>query len=1540
MQKKILGLDLGTNSIGWALVEQDFETKQGKIIDAGSRIIPMSQDLLGKFDSGQSISQTAERTGFRGTRRLRERQLLRRERLHRVLNILDFLPKHYADQIDFEKRYGQFIPEKEPKLPWIPKTETAQTEFIFKKSFDEMLQDFSKSQPQFLENEKKIPYDWTIYYLRKKALSEKIEKDELSWLLLNFNQKRGYYQLRGEEDEETPNKLVEFYSLKVIDVKDSGDKKGKDEIWYNVLLENGWIYRRTSRTELDWVGKTKDFIVTTDLNEDGTVKVDKEGKEKRSFRAPAENDWTLIKKKTEADIDKSQKSVGTYIYETLLQKPSQKINGKLVRVIERKFYKAELEAILKKQQEFHDELKDENLYKECLEELYENNDAHRTSIGKKDFAHLFLNDIIFYQRPLKSKKSLISNCKFESRTFIKDGVKHTEPLKCIAKSHPLFQELRLWQFIQNLKLFRKEAIGDVEITGEYLHSEEDYVKLYEWLNDRKEIEQKSLLKQYFKLKKNDDFRWNYVEDKTYPCNETRALINIRLNKVENVPDDFLSKENEEALWHILYSVEDKDDIKKALKTFANKHNLGEDFVENFQKFPSFKKEYGSYSSKAIKKFLPLMRLGKYWNDEEIIRNIDIYQKNISQLTETLNKKDEKIIVADKEKGKTINSKFLNKLEMLADDISAYKGLEHFLVSYIVYGRHSEDGEALKWNRPTDIEHYLKDIFKQHSLRNPIVEQVITETLRVVKDIWQYHGKEGEKLFDEIHIELGREMKNDKSERERMTKQISENENTNLRIKALLAELLNDNAYENVRPYSPMQQEILKIYEEGALNAANEIPEEILKISKQAQPTQSELTRYKLWLQQGYRSPYTGSIIPLNKLFTRAYDIEHIIPQSRFFDDSFSNKVICETEINTDKDNNTAFEYIKNNRGKKIELSNGKIATLFTIEAYEDFVKANYSKSRGKMKKLLMEEIPEAFIQRQMNDSRYISKVVKNLMSNIVREADEQEVISKNVIASNGSITSILKQDWGLNNVWNEIITPRFERLNELTNSNNFGEWTNKDGKKVFQTQVPLELQKGFSKKRVDHRHHALDAIIIACATRSHINYLNNDNANGKDKNKPLRFDLRNKLRRLEEVQVERFENGQKIKKTIKVGKEFLKPWATFTQDSKETLHNIIVSFKQNLRVINKTVNHYQLLKKDNEGKPDKQSIRQTKGENWAIRKPMHKDTVSGLVQLKFKKTVSLSTALDNWEMIVDKDFKIEVNRLMTLKYDKKKIIQYFKEKENKWQDEDISRVEVFYWDIDEYGNGKNVASRVKIDENFTSDKIESITDTGIQKIMQNHLKKYNEDKNGKIIEHPELAFSPDGIDEMNKNIKELNDGKHHHSIYKARTFEPKGNKFNVGQTGNKKDKFVEAAKGTNLFFAIYQDEKGKRNYDTVPLNIIIERQKQGLSPVAELNESGHKLLFYLSPNDLVYVPFELENENIEPYNHKKKQIQQIYKVVSFTGNQCFFVRNDIATTIVNKFEFSPLNKMEKTIDSVMIKEICSKLEVDRLGKIREKIKYN
>ena len=1448
--KTILGLDLGTNSIGWALIKQKFEEKQGEILGMGSRIIPMEAGDIGKFSEGATVSKTAERTKYRGVRRLRERFLLRRERLHRVLNILNFLPSYYVSQIDFEKRFGKFKSNTEPKLVYDNK------DFIFKNSFKEMLNDFQINQPELLKNEKGedklIPYDWTIYYLRKKALSQKIEKEELAWILLNFNQKRGYYQLRGEEEEENPNKLIEFHSLKIVEVVADEPQKGKSDIWYSLILENGWIYRRSSKTPLfDWKDKIRDFIVTTDLNDDGSYKTDKDGKEKRSFRAPAENDWTLVKKKTEQEIDQSHKTVGEYIYETLLKNPKQKIKGKLVRTIERKFYKDELKQILEKQKEFHQELKNDDLYNDCIRELYRNNESHQLILSKKEFVHLFMEDIIFYQRPLRSQKSSISNCTLEFRKYKdENGVEHTQYLKAIPKSNPYYQEFRIWQWMYNLNIYRKD--DDVNVTKEFLNSTEDFENLFEFLNNRKEIEQKPLIKFLLEQKEihkkllnseAEKYRWNYVEDKKYPCNETKTMISSRLDKVENISDEFFTREVEQKIWHIIYSVNDKVEYEKALKSFANKNNLDENsFIEAFKKFPPFKSEYGSFSEKAIKKLLPLMRIGKFWNYEDI----NVNSKNTIQKIIT-GEYDENI--KDKVREKAINLTTENH----------FQGLQLWLAQYIVYGRHSEASIVGKWNSADDLEAFLKE-FKQHSLRNPIVEQVITETLRVVKDIWIKYGNGAKDFFDEIHIELGREMKLPADDRNKLTRQISENENTNLRIKALLAEMLNDSSVENVRPYSPMQQEILKIYEDGILNSDIEIDDEILKISKTAQPSTSDLKRYKLWLEQRYKSPYTGQIIPLNKLFTSEYEIEHIIPQSRYFDDSFTNKVICESAVNKLKDNYIGLGFIKQFGGTIVECGFGKSVTILKEAEYEDFVKKHYAKNRTKRNKLLLEEIPDKMIERQMNDTRHISKYISGILSNIVRVEDgtDEGVNSKNIVPANGKITTELKKDWGLNDVWNDIILPRFERMNQLTNSNDFTAW-NENHQKYLPT-VPIEFSRGFSKKRIDHRHHAMDALVIACATKDHINLLNNQSAKSDTK----RYDLKRKLMKFEKVA---YNNAQTDEKIVKeVPKQFLKPWETFTQDARNNLETIIISFKQNLRVINKATNYFDKYV-EKEGAKVKEKVAQT-GTNWAIRKALHKEFVYARVDLP-------------WVKLSKKEILTAIRKPLDITFDEKKIKT-------------------------------------------------SVTDTAIQKILLAHLEKYKGilDEKGKEIAPEVLAFTPESIEEMNKNIVQLNDGVFHQPIIKVRVFEKGTGRFAVGQTGNKKDKYVEAAKGTNLFFAVYEDKNGKRSYETIPFNEVIERQKQGLS-IIDLKERED---FYLCPNDLVYIPTEdeLENrKNIDFKNFRKHQYIRVYKVVSFTGNRLSCIPYTVAAPIVNKLEYTQLNKIEFTKE----KEVCIKLKYDRLGNI-------
>ena len=1509
--RHILGLDLGTNSIGWAVINTS-KRESGEDLPTGIncdgvRIIPMDAAVLGDFDRGNSKSQTADRTKYRSVRRLYERSKLRRERLHRVLDLLGFLPLHYSSQLN---RYGKFLDATEPKLPW-RKDEQGRWIFIFEDSFNEMLADFCQNQPEMVSRGQKIPYDWTIYFLRKKALTQKIAKEELAWILLNFNQKRGYYQLREDEQQERPSKTRQYFDSQIVtDIIDTNQTyKGMRVL--SVILENGMKGKIFRKEVPDWIGQKKDIIITIDIDKDGKDKYDDNGELSCHFKIPTEqewdNQWELIKAKTQNDLNVSGKTVGAYIYDTLLKTPKQKIKGKLVRTIERKYYKDELRLILEKQKEFHPELQDRALFEACLEELYPQNDAHRNLISNRDLIYLLIDDVLFYQRPLKSKKSLIADCPYEEYTHIDKNTGEVQRfgVKCIAKSHPLFQEFRLWQFISNLRIYQREKAVDgklcldVDVTSEFLKNEDDYTGLFDWLNQQKSVNQNAFLKcPLLGLKKNDmaKYRWNYVEDKPYPGNETRTLILGQLGKV-GLSADFLTREKEEALWHILYSISDKEELKKALGSFAKKHGLDGNFVDVFLKTPPFKKDYGAYSAKAIKKLLPLMRMGKYWNEAGIDKQTRIRIDKIIS-----GEYDEKIKMR------------VRDMAMHLNNVSSFKGLPAWLACYVVYDRYSEAKEVRKWKTPLDIDDYLKK-FKQHSLHNPIVEQVVLETLRTVRDIWKQVG-----YIDEIHVELGREMKKTKAERADMTRRIQENENANLRIKALLTEFMNPEfEIENVRPYSPSQQDLLRIYEECALNSVDKLPDEIAAIIKKfnesdikKRPTTSEVLRYKLWLEQKYRSPYTGEMIPLGKLFTPAYEIEHIIPQARYFDDSLSNKVICESEVNKLKSNMLGYEFISKHHGEKVQLSGGRCVEILSINAYERLVKDNYGRNAAKMKKLLMDDIPEQFIARQLNDSRYISKLIKSLLSNIVREDGEQEEMSKNVIACTGSVTDRLKKDWGINDVWNRIILPRFLRLNELTGSNNFTS-LNSSGDLI--PAMPLELQKGFNKKRIDHRHHAMDAIVIACASRNIVNYLNNESASRNAK--ISRYDLQRLL-----CDKRKTDNKGNYRWFIK------KPWDAFTQDVYNALQGVIVSFKQNLRVINKTTNRYQHY---NDGK--KVMVSQRKGDSWAIRKPMHKETVFGEVNLRDIKTVTLKEVLKNPNSIVEKDFKKKLKELLGQNLNEKQIRNYFDENKDIWQDIDLKKIKVYYFSKET--KDRLFAVRKLLDTSFDKKKIMgSVTDTGIQKILIRHLEANSNDVT--------LAFSPEGIEMMNKNIIALNDGKCHQPIYKVRVYE-KADKFSVGQKGNKSTKYVEAAKGTNLFFAIYEAEHEdkesrtlvkKRSYATIPLNVVIDRQKCGLPPAPE-DENGNLPKFILSPNDLVYVPTkeEIQNENIVYPLDKTR----IYKMVSCTGNRLYVIPYYIANMIIDKGEFTQLNKVEFTDEKQSIKEICIPIQIDRLGNVITKL---
>ena len=1457
MTEQILGLDIGTNSIGWAVVRGQGDDAQPlqEIVAAGSRVIPVDAGVLGDFERGvSSKSKAAERTAFRQVRRMIERSHLRRQRLLRVLQVMDYLPPHYARCLD---RYGKFLPHTEPKIAW-SETADGHYEFLFRDAFDEMMAAFRQRNPEWVARGGKVLYDWTLYYLRTKALSQPVSPYELAWILLSFNQKRGYRQARGEQQEADSKKLEEYKSLKVLSVEDTG--------------------------------------------EDGRVK--------RSFRSPKADDWTLLKKKTEAQIAQAHQTVGAYIFEALLRNPSQKIRGKLVHTIDRKLYYDELKAILQAQQPYHVALTDPAVLERCVRTLYQKNEAHARQALCHDLTAFLLDDVLFYQRPLKSQKALIANCCFESLTYYdrQTGEEKQAPVKCIPKSHPLYAEYRLWQFLDNLRIYQLEGevdgkkCFDIDVTRQFLPDHEAYARLFKWLYRRKNVSQKNLLKYPpFGLKLTADlYRWNYAQDKSYPCHETWAHMQQCLKKAGLSPD-FLTPEREEALWHILYSVSDMQELGRALHTFAHKNELTDDEAERFAKFfgkmEPFAHDYGACSAKALKKLLPLMRRGSYWSEEALAPGV---RERIGQLLAGTD--DAALPAKAREALKALHA------------VSDYQGLPLWLASYVVYNRHAEAKDIVRWETPADIDRFLLN-FRPNELRNPIVELVVRETLRVVRDIWTRYGG-----FDEIHVELGREMKMPAKQRQKLSKRMLENERINLRIKMMLACFQNPEfKVDEVRPYSPYQQEILKIYEEYVLHDVKEIPDDITAIIKKfdkeeanEQPSVGEVLHYKEWLDKKYISPYTGEIIPLGRLLTHDYEIEHIIPQKRYFDDSLNNKVICESAVNNLKSAQLAHEFISQHHGEVVELGHGRTARILELEDYEKWVKEHYAALPRKRRNLLLDEVPEAFIARQLNDTRYISKYVSMLLSNIVRGEDERSVNSTHLIATNGSITTRLKQDWGINDVWNAIVMPRFERLNGMVPP--------KDGQpaQVYVTRntqghpiptVPLDRQRGFSMKRIDHRHHAMDAIVIACASRNMVNYLNNESAR-KDA-KVSRTDLQHLL-----CTKTRDDNG-KYRWVVN------KPWSTFITDVRHVLENIVASFKQNRRIMSPTVNYFDHY---DPATGKKRRKKQTQGEMQAVRMSMHDATFYGEINLRSIKEVSLKQALEQPQRIVNKDLKHKLQTLQAEGLNLKQMTAYFEEHHDEWADVNVKKIAVYVYSKEE-GKARYFASRTVLDQSFTRDYIErKVADTGIQQILLRHLVHY---------ENAEQAFSPEGIEDMNKNLKELNNGRPHQPIYKVRTY-TQGVKSAVGQRNCKAAQFVNGAKGTNLYFAVYEGTEGevsesKRSFATFSLRDVLPCLKDGKPVIPEFDKKGKRLKFVLSPLDLVYVPTpeELKLGQVQlPLNKKR-----IYKMVSCSDARCFWVPVNVASAIVDKDEFSSLNKMERAVTGEMIKEICLPLDVDRLGNV-------
>ena len=387
--KNILGLDLGTNSIGWALIEKadDDNEQSGRILGMGSIIIPMGTDKL-DYEKGLGITKNADRRIARTIRKMNKRYKLRRNKLLFILNVLGMLPNQF--------QFKNGIPEatKLQSLELLPiKKGTLQLDSL------------------------------QHYELRVKAHNDKVTIKELGKILYQFNQLRGYAGGNNEEetkkgkikedDNEAEKKKYEVITQKVAILKTEksdrtfrvkgGKNKGQELSYYDVTISLDDVEKEGSTILQNLeAGKEEELEIR--------IKQTKKG-ENIVFTLPQKTNWRKDMEATEEILTKENLFIGQLLLMDLKQKSKwTKIRN---RVFLRYRYQKEFDAIWNAQSKYHTILN--NCPKEKLETivnyLYPGTKQSQIDLRKegleKGLKHILRNQVIYYQRPLKPQTELV-----------------------------------------------------------------------------------------------------------------------------------------------------------------------------------------------------------------------------------------------------------------------------------------------------------------------------------------------------------------------------------------------------------------------------------------------------------------------------------------------------------------------------------------------------------------------------------------------------------------------------------------------------------------------------------------------------------------------------------------------------------------------------------------------------------------------------------------------------------------------------------------------------------------------------------------------------------------------------------------------------------------------------------------------------------------------------------------------------------------------------------------------------------------------------
>lgn len=192
------------------------------------------------------------------------------------------------------------------------------------------------------------------------------------------------------------------------------------------------------------------------------------------------------------------------------------------------------------------------------------------------------------------------------------------------------------------------------------------------------------------------------------------------------------------------------------------------------------------------------------------------------------------------------------------------------------------------------------------------------------------------------------------------------------------------------------------------------------------PSRDAIDRFLLWQEQEQTCVYTGNPISLRQLLGGEVHVDHVLPYSRSLDDSKMNKVVCFRDANADKGDRTPYEWLAESRPDR----------------YEQIIQRAKKLPYPKLRRFYQQSVElDDFFARQFVDTAYITTQVHQYVQGL----------GADVLCVKGGHTSELRHHWGLNTVLRSDF---------------------------------LDL-----KNRDDHRHHAVDAIVIALTSRSRLQQL-------------------------------------------------------------------------------------------------------------------------------------------------------------------------------------------------------------------------------------------------------------------------------------------------------------------------------------------------------------------------------------------------------------------------------------------------------------------